>query len=56
MAKRMRRMEMGQVLELLANDPVARKDVPAWCQKTGNEFLERQDEGDYFKFYVRKTA
>jgi len=56
MAKMMRRMEAGQVLELLANDPVAKNDVPAWCQKTGNQFLTREDAADHFKFYVRKAS
>ncbi|MBI4317502.1 MAG: sulfurtransferase TusA family protein [Chloroflexi bacterium] len=55
MAKRMRKMQPGQVLELLANDPVAKKDVPGWCQETGNEFLEREDVEGVFRFYVRKT-
>ncbi len=55
MAKRMRKMQPGQVLELLANDPVAKKDVPGWCQETGNEFLEREDVEGSFRFYVRKT-
>lgn len=54
MAKLMRRMQAGQVLELLADDPVAKKDVPAWCEKTGNEFLGREDAEKHFRFYVRK--
>ena len=54
MAKRMRKMQPGQVLELLANDPVAKKDVPGWCQDTGNEFLGREDEDAHSRFYVRK--
>lgn len=56
MAKRMRKMEPGQVLELLSDDPVAKKDVPNWCSTTGNEFLERRDEDDFFKFYVKKVG
>jgi tRNA 2-thiouridine synthesizing protein A len=56
MAKAMRRMGAGQVLELLATDPVAKKDVPAWCQKTGNEFLGEEDTSEHLKFYVRKQG
>lgn len=54
MAKRMRKMQPGQVLELLANDQVAKKDVPGWCQDTGNEFLAREEVDNQLKFYVRK--
>ena len=56
MAKRMRKMQPGQVLELYANDPVAKADVPAWCDTTGNEFVGREDTDGFFKFYVRKTV
>jgi len=56
MYKKMRRMQPGQILELAADDPVAKNDVPAWCQKTGNEFLARQDEPGLFRFYVRKAV
>lgn len=54
MAKKMRRMEQGQVLELLATDPVAKNDVPSWCQKTGNELLGSEGTDQCFKFYVKK--
>ncbi len=56
MAKRMRKMQPGQVLELLANDQVAKKDVPGWCQETGNEFIGREDFEDHFKFDVRMAG
>lgn len=55
MAKAMRRLEVGQTLELLADDPVAKKDVPAWCQTTGHDFLGQQEEGPVFRFLVRKA-
>jgi len=53
MAKKMKTMEPGQVLELWATDPVAKKDVPAWCQKTGNLFL-REEPGPFLRFLVQK--
>ena len=56
MAKRMRKMQPGQVLELQADDPVAKVDVPRWCDTTGNEFVGREDVGDLLKFYVTKTV
>ena len=48
-------MQPGQVLELQADDPVAKADVPAWCDTTGNEFVGREDVGSLLKFYVRKS-
>lgn len=56
MAKNMRKMEIGQILEIWADDEGAHADVPAWCEQTGNEFLGEEDAGDYTKYFVRKTV
>ncbi|MBM4430155.1 MAG: sulfurtransferase TusA family protein [Chloroflexi bacterium] len=56
MAKNMRQMQIGQVLEIWADDEGAHADIPAWCQQTGNEFLCEENAGDYFKYYVRKKV
>lgn len=38
----------GDVLELLADDPLIEIDLPAWCHSSGNELLElRSDGGSY---------
>jgi tRNA 2-thiouridine synthesizing protein A len=55
MAKKMRGMEPGQVLELWATDHVALNDVPAWCQKTGNPLVSQEQEAEVLKFFVRKA-
>ena len=56
MAKNMRKMEVGQVLEIWADDEGAHADMPAWCEQTGNEFLGEEDAGDYTKYFVKKTV
>ena len=56
MAKAMRQMEGGQVLEIRADDEGAHADIPAWCEQTGNEFLGKEDAGDFYRYYVRKSA
>jgi len=56
MAKNMRKMEVGQVLEIWSDDDGAHADVPAWCEQTGNEFLGEEDAGDYTKYLVKKTG
>jgi TusA-related sulfurtransferase len=52
---RLGEMEAGQVLEVLADDEGFLIDLPAWCQKTGNEFLGIEKEVDFFKGYVRRA-
>jgi tRNA 2-thiouridine synthesizing protein A len=56
MAKNMRVLAAGKVLELRADDEGAHADIRAWCEQTGNEFLGEQDAGGFFKYYVRKKA
>ena len=55
LAKEIKGMETGQVLELLGTDPGSKGDVPGWCEKTGNEFLGLEEDGGVYKFYVRKS-
>jgi TusA-related sulfurtransferase len=54
---KMRELEIGQVLEVLADDKGIKTDMPAWCESTGNEFLgmEEEEDGEY-KVYVRKLV
>lgn len=47
-------MQSGQVLEILADDPGLEKDLPAWCNITGEIFLGLEKEGNILKGYVRK--
>lgn len=44
----------GTVLELLTNEQGSRKDVPAWAQKMGHDYLgEEPAEGNAYKLIVR---
>ena len=56
MARTIKKMEMGQVLEMLADDEGAHNDVPAWAAKTGNQFLGEDPAGDYFRYYVKRAV
>jgi tRNA 2-thiouridine synthesizing protein A len=38
---RMSRMRAGQVLRLVARDPGAPEDIPAWCRLTGHTLVTR---------------
>ena len=47
-------MGPGQVLELTADDPATRRDLPAWCRDMGHTFLKIKEEGKSFRLYIRK--
>jgi len=46
-------METGQVLRLIATDPGAKRDVPAWANKTGAEILESNEQDGDFTFLIK---
>jgi TusA-related sulfurtransferase len=56
MAKNMRLLSAGQVLEIHADDEGAHADIPAWCEQTGNQFLGEEPADGFFKYFVRKKA
>ena len=55
LAKEIKNIEVGQVLELPGTDPGSKTDVPKWCEKTGNEFLEAIEESGVYKYYIRRV-
>ena len=55
MAKKMRKMEVGETLEIHADDPVAENDIPNWCKTTRNELLKMENTGEYTKYLVKKS-
>ncbi len=43
LARRMPSVPVGAVVRVLANDPAAANDIPAWCRMRGQEFLGAVD-------------
>ena len=54
LAQKIKEIQPGQVLELLADDIGSKVDVPAWCNRTGNECLETEEDNGIFKYYIKK--
>ncbi|MBS1257371.1 MAG: Sulfur carrier protein TusA [Candidatus Scalindua arabica] len=56
-SQKIKELETGQVLEIIATDDGIKSDIKAWCEKTGNELLkiDEVDDGEYHT-YVRKLA
>ena len=51
-----KKMKVGQVLEMLTTDPGAKPDMLAWSKRTKHELVEMEEEAGVLKFYVRKTS
>ena len=39
LAKRLPSVQVGEVIRVLADDPAAANDIPAWCRMKGQEYL-----------------
>ena len=37
--KGMGNVQMGQILEILSNDPGSKNDIPRWAKKVGHDYL-----------------
>ncbi|MBI4396165.1 MAG: sulfurtransferase TusA family protein [Elusimicrobia bacterium] len=48
------KMSSGQTLELLADDPVTKRDLPGWCRDVGHELLSIVEEGEAFRLFIRR--
>lgn len=46
---------VGQVMEVLASDAGTKKDLPAWCKKTGHEFLGMFEDAGDIKLFIKRT-
>ena len=55
LAKNMRQMQAGQVLEIQADDEGAHADIPAWCEQTGNGYLGSEAADGFTRYYVKKA-
>jgi len=55
-ARKIKEIAPGEVLEVLSDDTGIKSDMPAWAQKTGNEFLGVEEGEGEIKVYVRKQA
>ncbi len=49
-----KKMKVGQVLEMIATDPGSKADMNAWTKRTKNELLEREEMDGLFRFYIRR--
>lgn len=63
LAEAARHAQHGALVEVLATDPAARADIPAWCRMRGQELVEVRDaagdaagEGGHTAYRIRLAA
>ena len=47
-------LEVGEVLEVLADDPAAEEDLTRFAKRAGHEVVSVEDRGDHKRFLLRK--
>jgi tRNA 2-thiouridine synthesizing protein A len=55
-AAKIKQLNPGDVLEVVSDDKGIVKDMPAWCDATGNELLGIEEADGEYKVYVKKTS
>lgn len=53
--KAMKALAPGAILEIIATDKGTQKDIPSWCERTGQTLLSMTEENGVFHYHVRKN-
>ena len=54
LAQAIKKIDIGQIIEVLATDPGTVPDIAAWSKQSGNEILKHEKDGKVFTFYVKR--
>lgn len=46
---------VGEVLEVLSDDPAAEEDLKSFAKRTGHELIKIEKNGDVLRFLLRRT-
>ena len=49
------KLAVGQVLEVIADDPAAETDIPTLVKRTGQKLLKTWKEGNQIYFIIKKV-
>ena len=52
--QRLKSLQSGQVLRMVASDPAAQIDVPHFCTEAGHTFLGTEQSGENLEYYIQK--
>ena len=54
-AQEIKKMQVGQILEVVSTDEGIKTDMPAWCRSTGQEFLGVEEKEAEYRAFVKKV-
>jgi TusA-related sulfurtransferase len=53
-AEAVRNIDSGAVVEICSDDAAILHDMPAWCKSTGNIIQSMKQEGNTYRYFIRK--
>ncbi len=48
-------MQVGDIIEVIADDPTVKDTIPKWCRDHGHEVLSLIQEKNIIRISIRKT-
>lgn len=48
-------MKVGEIMEVLADDPAAEEDIKSLCKRLEQQILDFRKEGNTLRFLIKKT-
>jgi tRNA 2-thiouridine synthesizing protein A len=52
--QKVRDLQAGGLLKVIATDPSTRRDIPKFCVFLGHELVEQQADGGTYLYWIRK--
>ena len=53
-AREMRKLQTGDLLEVVGDDPGILEDMPVWCERAGHRLVEMEEEEGKIRSLVEK--
>ena len=50
-----RKVEIGQLVEMWTDDPGSRENMAAWCKNTGHDLVQNSEGDGIYKYVVRRA-
>ena len=48
------KVKVGEVLEVLSNDPATKNDIPVWAKKVGHDYLGHVSADGYDRIFITR--
>ena len=53
---KVRDLQAGGLLQVIATDPSTRRDIPKFCVFLGHELVEQREDAGQFLYWIRKKV